>query len=64
MATQFLYRTQALNELIDGVTLRIVAKRRDIKTQTIYNKDGVSKYAKKMLMLMKKIKNFISQPTI
>ncbi|GHR76738.1 hypothetical protein VN0645_11610 [Helicobacter pylori] len=47
MATQFLYRTQALNELIDGVTLRIVAKRRNIKTQTIYNKDGVSKYAKK-----------------
>ncbi|PUD55968.1 DNA transfer protein [Helicobacter pylori] len=42
VATQFLYRTQALNELIDGVTLRIVAKRRDIKTQTIYNKDGVS----------------------
>ncbi len=64
VATQFLYRTQALNELIDGVTLRIVAKRRDIKTQTIYNKDGVVNTLKKLLMLMKKIKNFISRLTI
>ncbi|MFP6338706.1 type IV secretion system DNA-binding domain-containing protein [Helicobacter pylori] len=58
VATQFLYRTQALNELIDGVTLRIVAKRRDIKTQTIYNKDGVSKYAKKIVNAYEKNKEF------
>ncbi len=58
IATQFLYRTQALNELIDGVTLRIVAKRRNIKTQTIYNKDGVSKYAKKIVNAYEKNKEF------
>ncbi len=58
VATQFLYRTQALNELIDGVTLRIVAKRRNIKTQTIYNKDGVSKYAKKIVNAYEKNKEF------
>ncbi len=58
VATQFLYRTQALNELIDGVTLRIVAKRRNIKTQTIYNKDSVSKYAKKIVNAYEKNKEF------
>ncbi|GAA9995377.1 hypothetical protein VN1051_02710 [Helicobacter pylori] len=58
VATQFLYRTQALNELIDGVTLRIVAKRRNIKTQTIYKKDGVSKYAKKIVNAYEKNKEF------
>ncbi|GAA9685685.1 hypothetical protein VH58_06430 [Helicobacter pylori] len=58
VATHFLYRTQALNELLDGVTLRIVAKRRNIKTQTIYNKNGVSKYAKKIVNAYGKNKEF------